>query len=208
MLGHLDDFNLILLPVGLVLCHDDQVGVRKLEDVLDRVVQHPLHADPPQGHDRLHGLAQEGFEIPKLDDAGARTRHDHRVVEEERGDEGLGCVPRNEAAALGKAPESNGLTLAGSAKVLVDGDGVDTPDVADQRGLLRALFRVKSHQDSGEERCGEQEVARLPKEVASVRRDDEALQPRPVIHVPDLDKLVERQQDCDLLHVFRVEPDL
>jgi hypothetical protein len=56
-------------------------------------MKNPLHADSPQGHDRLHRLAQEGLQIPELDDAGARAGDHHGVVEEQGRHEGLCGVP-------------------------------------------------------------------------------------------------------------------
>ena len=44
-LNHLD---LVLLLLALVLGDDNQVSVGTLEDLLDGVVEDPLHVDPPQ----------------------------------------------------------------------------------------------------------------------------------------------------------------
>ena len=49
----LDHLDLVLLLLALVLGDDDEVGVGALEDVLDGVVEDPLHVDPPQWSNQL-----------------------------------------------------------------------------------------------------------------------------------------------------------
>ena len=49
----LDHLDLVLLLLALVLGDDDEVGIGALEDVLDGVVEDPLHIDPPQRSNEL-----------------------------------------------------------------------------------------------------------------------------------------------------------
>ena len=73
----LDHLDLVLLLLSLVLGNDDEVGVGALEDVLDGVVEDPLHVDPPQRGDELAlaGHTQQSREIPDLDNASPRSWH-------------------------------------------------------------------------------------------------------------------------------------
>jgi hypothetical protein len=90
---------------------------------------------------------------------------------------------------LREAPEPNGLALAGGAQIFVDRNRVDAANVSDERSLFGALLRVEGHQDAGKEGGGQEEVARLPEEVAGVGRDDETLEAGSLVDVPNFDEL-------------------
>ena len=71
-LNHLD---LVLLLFALILGDDDEVGVGALEDVLDGVVEDPLHVDPSQWRDELsQGCSSEqSRQVPDLDNTSSRS---------------------------------------------------------------------------------------------------------------------------------------
>ena len=71
----LDHLDLVLLLLALILGDDDEVGVGALEDVLDGVVEDPLHVDPPQWRDELtQGCSSEqSRQVPDLDYTSSRS---------------------------------------------------------------------------------------------------------------------------------------
>ena len=74
---HFNNLDLVLLLLPFVLGNDDEVGVGALEDVLDGVVEDPLHIAPPQRGDELTLAchAQQSREIPDLDNSSPRSWH-------------------------------------------------------------------------------------------------------------------------------------
>ena len=71
----LDHLDLVLLLLALVLGNDDEVGVGALEDVLDGVVEDPLHVDSPQRSDELAQgwTSQQSRQVPDLDNSSSRS---------------------------------------------------------------------------------------------------------------------------------------
>ena len=71
----LDHLDLVLLFLALVLGDDDEVGVGALKDVLDGVVEDPLHVDPPQRSNEftLGWSSQQGRQVPDLDNSSSRS---------------------------------------------------------------------------------------------------------------------------------------
>ena len=69
----LDHLDLVLLLLALVLGNDDEVGVGALEDVLDGVMEDPLHIDSPQRSDELTQgwSSQQSRQVPDLDNSSS-----------------------------------------------------------------------------------------------------------------------------------------